>query len=529
MDKIKGIILRYKLKLSFGILFVAIFFVFGYNNIISTGPCSLHAWRQSDSYSFALTYYYQNNKLLEPEILFIGERGHGKTVSEFPILYYLTAQIWKITGVTPAVLKFMNFLILLIGLYHLALLAKNILEDNFWTMVVVLFLYSSPLLGYYSFNFVPNIPAFGLALTGLYYLYYYAKTLKTKFLIIYTLIFAFASLIKVTALFSLLGGTAVMLLYFLNAPKKYRFVILKVLVSFLVIFGIYWLWYKYSLNYNSKNLKGIFNQSTMPIWKLDAKKIEEIFNSFYHNVFPQYFNRLTSFITLFFIWVILTFRKKINKHLLRSTIIFFIGFLLFIILFFRGLNKHDYFLINTLILFPAVILATTNTLKNLYPNIYSSKLVKSAVALFLILLLNHSMVITRSHYNTKDKLVKYNIPLTKRQRDFWDYNFHNLKKSDFQYQGIHKYLSNIGIDYDDKVISLGDYTPNHTLSLMHRHGFSEYHYSWNYEGKEMIDRMIELGASYLIVREDLLNKEYLKPYTLNEVGKYNNIFIFKLS
>ena len=521
---------QHKLTVSFIVVFIFLFFFMGYNKLISTGPCSIHAWRQSDSYSFALTYYYGHNKLLEPEILFTGEKDNNKAVSEFPILYFITAKIWKITGVTPAVLKFIDFLLLLIGLYHLALLAKKLLNSDFWSLYVTLFLFSSPLLGYYSFNFIPNIPAFGLALTGLYYSYRFATSHKNGYLIIYTVIFSFAALIKVTALFTLLGALAVLILYYLEDFARYKFQILKVVGSFIVIFGLYYIWYKYSVNYNSKNLIGIFNQSTMPVWRMRTEKIKEIYDSFYHRVFPQYFNRFTCFILLLLIALISIFRRKINKHARRASIIYFLGFLSFAALFFQGLNYHDYFLIDTLIIFPVILLTAILTFKNLFPKLFSSEMTKVIFSLILILLLDYNMIITRSHYNPQSRLVKYNLPLTKRQTDFWDYNYYNLKISDYQYQGIDKYLRSIGVTYSDKVITLDDYTPNKTLSLMHLKGFSEYHYSWNYQNEEMIERMIALGAKYLIIRGDSnSNKPYLSEYTEHLIGKYNDINIFKLN
>lgn len=525
----KQIIKKQYLQLSFLLIFILLFFFLGYNKLLTTGPSSVHAWRQSDSYSFALTYFYENNKLLEPSILFVGENGHGKAISEFPILYYVTAKIWKVTGTTPMVLKFINFFILLIGFYHLALLSKKILRDNFWAMFVVLTLFSSPLLGYYSFNFIPNTPAFGLALSGMYFIYLFATTNRTQYLLLYTFIFAVASLIKVTALFSLFGSLAVLSTYYLENFKKHKYQIIKIILSFIIIIGVYLFWYNYSVEYNRTNLQGIFNQSTMPIWNLKWKKITEIAGKFNHNVFPQYFTPIATYILLIFIALVIFFRRKINKYARRATIIFSLGLISFFALFYRGINVHDYFLINTLVIIPIITISIVLSIKELFPKIYNSSYLKIVGAIMLILLLNYDMIVTRSHYNPESNLVKYNIPLPKGQRDWWDYNFHLMKLNNYQYQGIDNYLKKIGINYDSKVITLGDNTPNKTLSLMHLRGFSEYHYSWNYKGKEMIERMIELGATYLVIcgQKDL-NKEYLVPFTKNLYGRYNNVYIYEL-
>ena len=525
----KQFLKKHTLILSFLTIFIALFFFLGYNQVLDLGPSSVHAWRQSDSYSFALTYFYENHKLLEPSMLFIGEKGQGRAVSEFPVLYYATAKIWKITGVTSAVLKFINFLFLLIGLFYLTRLSKKILKDNFWAMVVVLILFSSPLLGYYSFNFIPNIPAFGLALSGLYFIYLFATTEKNRYLILFTIIFTFASLLKVTALFSFFGGLTILCSFFLEDIKRYKFQLMKVFISTLIILGIYWIWYSFSVNYNNANFRGFFNQSSMPIWKLEPDNIKEIGYKFYHNVFPQYFNRIAIFFVIGSALTIFALRKKVNRYARRATIIYLLGTIAFVALFFRGLNKHDYFLINTLIFIPVVTIAILHTIKEKLPDIFSSVYFKIIVGIIVSLLINHNMILTRSHYNPHNKLVKYNIPLTKRQTDFWDYNHHVAKYYDYQFHGIHKYLREIGINYNSTVITIGDYTPNKTLSLMHLRGFPEYHYSLNYNDEEMIKRMKELGASYLIVcgNKDL-KREYLSKYTYNLIGQHNDVRIFKI-
>lgn len=519
----------YLMKISFTVIFLFLFFFMGYNRLWSTGPCSTHTWRQSDSYSFALTYYYDDNNFLEPSILFIGESGHGRAISEFPILYFLTAKIWKLTGPSPGVLRFLNLAILLIGLYHLLLLSFELLKDRFWALFTVLLLFSSPLLGFFSFNFIPNIPAFGLALTGLYYLYQFLKTEKSVFLIAFTVLFALAALLKITALFSLLAVFFVVGVTHLKNIKNDKVTFLKLFISFILIVGTYFCWYKFSVNYNLHNLQGIFNQSIIPIWDLGQNEITEILDKAYLNILPQYFSPPALIIILLIFSFLLIFHKKTDKWLIRISGVLFLGVISFMLLFFQGLNVHDYFLIDTLIFIPSVIITLLHMLINQYPGIMKSAYLKTTGILILIFLLNNSMLITRSHYNPNDPLVKHNIHLSKRQSNYWDYNYFMLTQQDLQYQGIDKYLRKIGINYNDKVITLDDYSPNKTLCFMQLRGFSDYHYSWNYNENEKMKRMIELGASYLVVcGNDHLTKESLAPYIQHLYGKHNNVYIYKL-
>ena len=92
--------LLYKIDSKFYFLFflVLVSGIYGYFNILDSRPQGMHVWRQTDCLSFAANYYYQDLPFLEPEIYWQGSDKGGKTVSEFPIIYYLTAKIWKITG-----------------------------------------------------------------------------------------------------------------------------------------------------------------------------------------------------------------------------------------------------------------------------------------------------------------------------------------------------------------------------------------------------------------------------------------------
>lgn len=75
------------------ILFVMIVFMYGYFEIYNLKPYGMYDWRQSDCVSFAANYYQKDLPFLKPEIYWLGSTQNGATVSEFPILYFITAKI----------------------------------------------------------------------------------------------------------------------------------------------------------------------------------------------------------------------------------------------------------------------------------------------------------------------------------------------------------------------------------------------------------------------------------------------------
>lgn len=518
--------LRKLVLIHFG-LFIILFFFMGYHRIWNAGPQSIHAWRQSDSYAQALTFYHEDVSLWKPQLLFAGENGDRQAISEFPILYWTTAKIWKITGPQPAVLRLIDLLLLWLGLFFLARLIFEMTNDLYWALFSALLTFSSPVLGYYSFNFIPNTPALGLALVGLYYLFRFHRDGKNKDLTIATALYIFASLMKVTALFSLLALSGSLLLFYLRQKHEERNKAWRLAVSVITILGVYLAWNRYAHWYNQQHLNGLFNQSIIPIWDLNPTQISEIAGKAYHNILPQYFYPPAYYaIILLFVFLIFNY-AKIDKIWLHATLLLVAGIGLFKILFFQGLDVHDYFLTNTLVFIPFISICLFDFLLKKKTNL-NSLYVKIPASVILFFLLNYSMIVTRSHYNPHQKAVTQNIRLSKAKQDYWAYVYWTMELQDFQYRGINKYLREIGIDYNDAVISLGDYSPNRTLCWMETTGFTDL----DFHDLPLADRIENLksrGAKYLVYNEnDKPDLAALKPLLADSVGSYNKIRIYSL-
>lgn len=511
------------------VLVVGLFFLMGYNRIGHKGPISRHAWRQSDSYAYALNFYFEKNKLLEPSILFTGETGNGKTISEFPILYYLTAKIWNFSGIDPIVLRMINLMIVFIGLFYLYRFSFIFLKNHFWSVFVSLMLFSSPLLGFYSFNFIPNIPALGFALIACFYMWKYYESQKLSFLIVASILYAFSSMLKISSLFSFLALNAGF--FFLNVIdfKKNSKKIWIQIGSILFVFLIVGSWLLFSKYYNSQNLNAVFNQSILPYWSLSSDQIQQIKNSMYFGNIVHFLNPivLVLIVSLFFLSFV-GFRWA-PRVLLFVTTFLFIGVLLFIVLFFGAMDVHEYFLIDATIIIPFILIVFLTTLKEKLYWMFNSCFTKLFAIVVLLFSLNYSVVMTRSHYDPYDKIVVNNLPLASRIQENWKYNFWSDEVSIMKYDGIVPYLRKLGIKPTDKVVSIPDGSPNITLTLLNQKGFTDYHYWNNYEGKLSTLRKISLGAKYMIVRgEEALAREDVAPFTQNLIGEYNDIRIYRL-
>ncbi len=514
----------------FLIISTGLFYLMGYPEVATKGPFSKHSYRQSDSYAYALNYYYENNRFLEPSVLCVIEDKGGRAVSEFPGIYYITAKIWKLTGVNPFVLRLIDLIILFIGLFYLYKLAYEILNDHFWSMLVSLLMFSSPLLGYYGFNFIPNIPALGFAIIATYYYYKYHHSSKVLFLVLSTILFSIGALLKISSLFAFLAINAAAFLLNIRHIRQNTKALLLQLSSFLFLFIVVFSWYAFAKDYNSKNLDGLFRQDTIPIWSLSSEHIHQILDVVYTNTILYILNpfALITLAGLFVTSVVLW--KKTNTTLLLITSILFLGISMFFLLFFEAMDAHEYFLIDITVIIPAITITFLTTLKGISFNLFNSKIVKSFAFVLLVLSMNYGVVMTRAHFNPHNKILTKNIPLPKRVQDYWDYCYWDWELHRGKFEGITPYIRSLGIKFDDKVISIPDESPNITLTMLQQKGFTDYHYWNNYQGARRTERKIELGAKYLIVQGDEnLLRDDVAPFISNQIGEYNGIKIFRLT
>ena len=184
------------------------------------------------------------------------------------------------------------------------------------------------------------------------------------------------------------------------------------------------------------------------------------------------------------------------------------GVLLFSILFFQALKDHDYYTINLFILAPIVILNFLVLLKENFIRIYSSVLFKIVAIAFLI----------------------HNIDFAKRRLED-RYNAESWQNENYvvniqQFEEITPYLRSIGIEKEDRVISLSDGSINISLYVMNQKGWTNYGIT---SDSSNINKKIKLGAKYLMLyNEDLLEEPFIQPYITHKIGQYRNVLIYEL-
>lgn len=495
----------------FLVLIIALSGIYKYQHILFLPTQSVHQWRQCDCLSLTMNYYQDNNIFFEPAVHHLGRDGTGKTVSDFPIIYYTVAQLWKIFGKHEFIMRLLNLLIFFVGLISLFKTFENILKDSFIAISAGILLFTSPILVYYANNFLMDVPAFALALTGLYFFSKFYNSPKNKYLLLFAACFALAGLLKISSLISFIAISGLFFIETAGVKLKDRLKIfnypLKQSLAFIGVYLVLLSWYLYAQSYNEKYNEGDFLLGILPIWDFNRQQVNEVLNAVIEQVKWSYFRRETQLLLILMFMFVLIFFKRTNKLLFMLMLLIATGFLGFIILFFQALG-HDYYMTNMLILVPFILLAFMFTLKTVYNKIYYSFIFRILIIVFLVHNVDFARRRIADRYNPEG----------------WQNA--NYTKTIKMFEEITPYLRSIGIQKEDRVISLSDNSINITLYLMNQKGWTNYGID---SDSTRIREKILLGAKYLIIydKENYKNKSLI-PFIRNKIGKYETVDIYKL-
>ncbi len=497
----------------FIVILISIALIYNYHRIVFYRPQSVHNWRQSDCASITLNYYQNGMKFFQPEVHGLVSKNFtsGKAAtSEIPFLYYFVALLYKIFGYHDYIYRLLNTLIYLSGIYSLYRIFTKLRINYVWSLTFSLLFFASPVLVYYGNNFLTDITALSFSLMAWnFFISYYQKS-QVKYYWISMLFFFLAMSMKISAGISVVALFCIFIMEALSItrfkekgklfPNKFW-----QLLPFIFIFIIIGCWVLYAKIYNARNGCGYFSTTIYPLWKTTHNSRITVIEYVKNLWLNQYFHPYTLWFFLLAFLVNIFLIKKNLLFLLSLNILFLIGDILFSVLWFDTYQNHDYYTINLYILLISIVVTFSKAIKIIFPNTVSNIFIKAILLMFLILNINHTKKQIHARYTG------------------WWTEYPKFK----DFHTITPYLRSIGITRHDTVISIPDYS-HHTLYLMNQPGWTEC-FGLN-KDSSAIAKSIERGAKYLIVasKNDIETKSYLKPFISNYVGKYNDIYIFKL-
>lgn len=492
--------------------FVIMCFFYGYYEIFSMRPQGLHQWRQCDCLSITSNYYNEGMNFFEPAINHCGSDGSGKTVSDFPIIYYTVAAIWKIIGQNEMIFRIITLIIFFTALTLLYRILEDLLQDSIWAVLLPLLLFTSPMLVYYSNNFLTNVPSLSFDIIGWCFFYRFYKSKKYRNLYLSFGFFLFAGLLKITGLMGFVIISFIFVVEFLIGlkSKKSEKIFHKPVNTFIPIISvviILVLWYLFALNYNNIYNKNFFLIGIIPIWDIEKEQIKAILENIKVIWIRNYFSKHLQIIAVISIILVFIKSKKTPKLFIISSILFIIGFIISLMFWFQALQNHDYYLINFLVIWIFVMISFSLSLKNNYPKIFHSVITKIIITIVLI----------------------YNVYLTSKNiKDRYEgwMNSHHLQYTK-ALETITPYLRELGIERNDLVISIPDNSINISLYLMDQKGYTSYGTDFN--DSSAFANKINLGVKYLIINDtSLLSQDFIQPFLKDKIGEYQNINIYDL-
>jgi hypothetical protein len=419
-------------------------------------------------------------------------------VSEFPIIYYVAAQLYKLFGPREVILRVINLLIFWIGLLYLFKLSRLLLENNLIALIPPLFLWTSPFVVYYGANFLPNVPALSVSLIAWYYFFAYWKTNSGRSLILAFLWVAIAALLKVSAALSGIAFAGMWImgaLGWLERPARthYRPFLIGVVTSAAAIVS----WVIFAKAYNEAHGTGQNLLGIIPIWEMSIEQIKDTMKILWSK-WSYHFHHpiMGGLMVAMGVYALLQHRRA--AFLVAASLLLTLGSGIYMLLFFDAFYHHDYYLLNNMIA-PTFWLIT-------FLYLVRDRKIRKGVLIATVLIIGILLLHTRGALNER-----------------YHGRFQESLNDDLF--TITPYLRSIGIERTDRVVSVPDLSPNISLYLMNNPGWTEAFngpvYNINHFAKE--------GAKYLIVNDSsYLEKKLYQPFTNDKIGQYRSVSIYRI-
>lgn len=470
-------------KVGLVILFISLLFItwwYGYFDMLFLLPKGAHLWRQADCMAMAQNYRQFHLPFLQPETYNL-ESMHGKVAGEFPIFYFVAAKFSN----TVFALRLMHTLCFIFGIIGIYFVALYFLQRRFLTLVACWLLCTSPLLFFYGNNFLSDVPALSFAFIGWAFFLYAQKQENFRLFIVAFLSFAFSGLLKASECLNFA-------LAFLFLIRFKKLTIKSFLLFGFSLFPI--VWYSYAKQYNLENHDKYYFLSISPIWKLSFYDMGLGIWRIVISNGKNFFWRPTSILLFASLALVIKHRKHLDADL--RWLLYSSGgmILLYILLFYQKMIGHEYYYIPFFIFIIFAVIAIFKTY-----NRYHSENVFSHTLLCLFLIPN--LIFCKNYIAEKLTFSNYNSYLASVE--------------------MQHFLDQHGVSESKSILSLPDESPNITLYLLKRKGYTEYNNYVAVAQQQQAD-FILLGN----IKNTMKNK--LQPFLSDSIATYNGFTLYKV-
>ena len=496
----------------FGLVILFAFF-YEYNHLIFYLPQSNASWRQADCASFTLNFYQHGMHFFKPHVHNVLSND-GSAVGECPILYYFIAILYHIFGPHEVIFKIVTVFIFFFALSGLFRITFRLTGDLFASYLLPLIFLSTPLLMIYAISYLPDVTALSFCLLGWDQMLKYRADQKIKSFYFSMLFFVLGAWLKANSAISFIAIGAMFFIELNEWGSWGQQTVMfkqkvKNIVGFIVALGLIIGWYAWAVYYNDAHQVSFLGTQSWPgwpIWELDPENYSSTVISFYFNAFNM-FNIVSVVLFFFLLPFVLLNRTYLDGFLRGIVLLLLIGVPMFFAYFFLGMRDQVYYYVNLAILPIFVFIASIVIMKKKYEKIYYSTVFKILLVGFLFYNVSEA----------KSSLKKF----------YHGGKFHERLNKNFYDAGFRPFIDKIGIGKTDRVISIPDITPNVSLYVINRPGWSNFNYSEF--SPVIIDECITKGAKYLVISDSSMYAiAGMDNYTKDCVGKFGNIYVYKL-
>lgn len=528
----KFILHRYYLLLTGFVLLL--FFLNAYNLTFNFKPSAVHQWRQSDCLSITKNYSEEGMHFFESKI-HSQTAIEGRAVSEMPLINYTVAGLWRLFGESEGIYRLFNYLIFITSIFVLFRTFLNENNSGFVSFCFVSILLTSPLLVYYGFNFLADVPALSIAIIAFCSFLKFYRTKKISFFYLSLLFATLAVLLKASASLplGLLFVFYVIDYLKLNKHLQASQLFTKPLLPgiSLVIGGlICYLWYHFAKEYDLKNNCSIFLIGVLPIWEMSEKSVLANFSALFSDQFAVFLNRPMLFLFFFCILYVVFNFKQLDYVFKVAFLVSATFFVSYILLFFQVFDVHDYYLINLMIFTVITLFCLANILNKQSFSLKGRKWLATSIVVLITFNSLYSAAFYRMRTIKDDKIVSWYPFLSPDEKEKNDLIIWRYQKTMASLETIQPELRKLGIKREDRFISVPDISPNSSLYLMDQKGFT-------LSAKDFLKDTLWKGRShyrssdYMVISDstlkDSLTYQLIYP-ELESVYKKFNVEVYKI-
>jgi hypothetical protein len=509
----------------------ALFFLNFYSQTLFARPTSFHQWRQTDCLSTTKNYFEEGMHFFSPKIHSLNAPG-GRAVSECPLMNYSVAFLWKLFGEHEYIYRLLEYFIYLLAIFTLFNTLSHFFKQYVLSFFIVSVLLTSPLLVFYSFNFLSDVPALSFNVMCFCFLFSYHRTKFTYYFILSVLAGTLAVLLKLSALVGLSILVIFALFDFFKtiranslsiAIKQNILVFVSIAASLILVKS----WYDFALRYNTFD-NGVFLLTVLPIWDMRDSVIFENLKLLSNNLFPVFLNR--PMLALFFaavVYVIFNF-GKLDEFLKISFLLVFSFFVLYILIFFQVLTVHDYYLVN-LFIFPVI---TSFCLVSIISQTayFHSAFSLSILIITFVFNAYYSAVFYRLRMIKNDNFLTWYPFCSREELQAAEYQHWDYERTIEPLEDIRPQLRILGIQRTDRFLCVPDNSPNIALYFIDQKGYT-ISSARAISDSNCIKRYLVKKVKYLLILDqNLKNEKCFQSVSgsLKSIFKKSHVEIFKM-